>query len=258
MARPSAWNAWDMQARPIPLFLSAVLVACLAALPAATPAARAEPLPDAERLLALFDAIVFGTEDPQTPAPERLGKWTGPIRLKLIGDGSIAYREAVEGYAAELSAITGIAVSSVPRTASDQNMVVRFTASHNMLNAGLKFEPDRALLSRVVERAAGTCYFLTYDWDDASIIYAAVVVNNDLPPERIGRCVLKELLRVLGLRNGAAGPSPSIFEDGDGPVALSPLDEALLRILYDPRLDVGLPREKALARARVVISELAP
>ncbi len=240
------------------LRLAPILVpACLAARLSAAPAVQADPLPDAERLLALFDALVFGTEDPQEPVPERLGKWTGPIRLKLIGDGSIAFRETVEGHAAELSAVTGLAVSSVPRTASDQNMVVRFTASHNMLNAGLKFEPDRAFLSRIVERAAGTCYFLTYDWDDASIIYAAVVVNNDLPPERIGRCVLKELVRVLGLRNGNTGASPSIFEDGDGPAALSPLDEALLRILYDPRLDVGLPRDRALARARVVIGELA-
>lgn len=241
------------------LRLAPILVpACLAALLSAAPAARADPLPDAERLLALFDGLVFSTDDPQTPAPERLGKWTGPIRLKLIGDGSIAYREAVEGHAAELSAITGLSIGSVPRTASDQNLIVRFTYAHDMFNAGVKYEPDKEFLSRVVERAAGTCYFLTYDWDDASIIYAVIVVNADQSPEEIGRCVLKELLRVLGLRNGAAGASPSIFEDGDGPATLSPLDEALLRILYDPRLDVGLPQERALARARVVISELAP
>lgn len=234
-----------------------LLPACFAALLTAAPAAWADTLPDAERLLALFDALVFGTDDPLTPAPERLGKWTGPIRLKLIGDGSIAFREAVGGYAAQLSTVTGLAVDSVPRTASDQNAIVRFTDGHHMFNAGIKYEPDRDILSRVVERAAGTCYFLTYDWDDASIIYGVVIVNGDQPPERVGRCVLESLVRVLGLRNGGTGASPSIFEDGDGPAALSPLDEALLRILYDPRLDVGLPREQALARARAVIGELA-
>jgi hypothetical protein len=213
-------------------------------------------LPDADRLLALFEAFVFGTDIPGAPAPERLGKWTGPIRLKLIGDGSIAFRDTFRDQVMTLSAITGLAMGSVPRTASDQNVIVRFTAAHNMYNAGIKFEPDREHLSRVVQRAAGTCYFLTYDWDDGSIIYAVVIVNSELPRERIGRCVLKELVRVLGLPNGGAEVSPSIFAEGDGPAVLSPLDEALLRVLYDPRLDVGLPREQALARAAEVIGEL--
>ena len=234
-----------------------LLPACLAALLTAAPAARADPLPDAEGLLTLFDAFVFGTDDARLPAPERLGKWTGSVRLKLIGDGSIAFREAVGGYAAELSAITGLAIASAPRTASDQNLIVRFTYGHNMYNAGMKYGPDKDFLSRVVERAAGTCYFLTYDWDDASIIYAVIIVNSDQPPESIRRCVLGALVRVLGLRNAAAATAPSILADGDGPAGLSPLDEVLLRILYDPRLAVGLPREQALAHARTAIGALA-
>ena len=235
---------------------SAHLTACFAALLAAAPAAQADPLPGAEEMLAFFDGLVFGSDDPLTPAHERLGKWTGPIRLKLIGDGSIAYRPVVGEFAAELSAVTGLSIESVPRTASDTNLIVRFTSGHDMYRAGLKYEPDTEFLSRVVKRAAGTCYFLTYDWDNASIIYAVIVVNSDRSPERIGHCVLVSLVRVLGLRNGGTGASPSIFEDGDGPAALSPLDETLLRILYDPRLDVGLARERALARAGAAIGGL--
>ncbi len=219
----------------------------------AVAAARAEPLPDAARLAALFEAAAFDGE----AADAKLHKWQVPIWLKVVGQNSAAYRETIEAHAETLSAVTGLDIALAPGVDYDRNMVVWFTRKRSMVHAGQKFEPDRERLDALVAGALDGCYSLTYRWDDDSIIFAAVIVNNERAPAEIEHCLLEEMTKALGLSLAGASPLPSIFNSQARPLALSPVDDVLVRTLYDPRLTPGMAREEALARAREVIAELS-
>ena len=234
------------------LRLSTSLTAPIAVLLMAA-AARAEPLPDAARLAALFEAAAFDRE----AADAKLHKWQVPIWLKVVGQNSAAYRETIEAHAETLAAVTGLEIALAPGVDYDRNMVIWFTRRRSLVHAGQKFEPDRERLAALVAAAVDGCYSLTYRWDDDSIIFAAVIVNNERTPAEIEHCLLEEMTKALGLSFADVNPLPSIFNREALPVALSPVDDILVRTLYDPRLTPGMAREEALARAREVIAELS-
>ena len=216
--------------------------ATVAVLLTAVAAAHAEPLPDAARLAALFEATAFDGE----AADVKLRKWQTPIWLKVVGEGSDSYRETIEAHADTLSALTGLDMALVPGVDYDRNMVVWFTRKRSMVHAGQRFEPDQDRLAALVAGATDGCYSLTYLWNDDSIIFAAVIVNNERAPAEIEHCLLEEMTKALGLPLADVNPFPSIFNRETLPVALSPVYDVLVRTLYDPRLTPGM----ALARAK--------
>lgn len=110
--------------------------------------------------------------------------------------------------------------------------------------------PDQDRLAAIVVEAAGGCYSPSYHWDDDSTIFAAVIVNNEREPAEIEHCLLEEMTEALGLSMAGTGLSSSSFDSEERPFALSPIDDVLVRILYDPRLAPGMAREEVLRRAR--------
>jgi hypothetical protein len=247
MTRPRTWNARAMRRRRAPIILAAATATLLAA------AARAEAPPDAGRIAALFEAAAFGGAAPDA----KLRKWRVPIRIKVVGEGSDPFRGAIAGHADALSALTGLDIAISPSAQVNRNMVVWFTRKRSLLHAGQRFEPDRDRLAAIVAAAADGCYSLTYQWDDGGIIFAAVIVDTEREPAEIEHCLLEEMTESLGLSKAGAGFSPSIFDSRARLPALSPIDEVLVRTLYDPRLSPGMTRGEALARAREIIAELA-
>jgi hypothetical protein len=68
--------------------------------------------------------------------------------------------------------------------------------------------------------------------------------------------VHEEVAQGLGLPNDSPRARPSIFNDDEEFSLLTPHDEALLRILYDPRLTPGLTPEAARPMVRIIAEEL--
>ena len=66
-------------------------------------------------------------------------------------------------------------------------------------------------------------------------------------------CYHEEIAQGLGLANDSPNARPSIFNDDEEFALLTTHDEALLSMLYDPRLSVGMN----LDEARPVIYQLA-
>ena len=71
-------------------------------------------------------------------------------------------------------------------------------------------------------------------------------------------CVVEELTQVLGLANDSNDVSPSIFNDTSQFFELTKHDRLLLRILYDKRMTIGMPRKEAMVLAHQILFEIRP
>jgi hypothetical protein len=60
----------------------------------------------------------------------------------------------------------------------------------------------------------------------------------------------------MGLSNDSPEARPSVFNDDEEFALLTPHDEALLRILYDPRLRPGMTAEEAMPIVRAIAEEI--
>ena len=68
-------------------------------------------------------------------------------------------------------------------------------------------------------------------------------------------CIHEEVAQGLGLPNDSPYARPSIFNDDDEFALLTSHDEALLRMLYDPRLKNGMTVDEARPIVRILARE---
>ena len=83
-------------------------------------------------------------------------------------------------------------------------------------------------------------YFSTYS--DNSINRAVVIIPVDRARAhaKLLSCVVEELTQVMGLPNDSDKVFPSIFNDKSKDDFLSGLDYLLLKLLYHPKIKVGM------------------
>lgn len=254
-------------------FLAAALLTTVVATP---PAAADDGALKLGRVLKLFDVVAFGREeDPHAPPARKLIKWTAPVRIaaeqvggKLtIEEGTFpqvehvdfhqepvppAYVDILREHAATLSDISGhdIALAGKGET---PNLVVTFTTMKLM--SRLKI-PGTTRRMRQQLSGPGKCYFVSFAGDNGVITHAHVVANRQLPLKALRHCLLEELTQSLGLPNDTDILRPSLFSDHDHLQALSKTDAMLLKVLYNPLMTPGMPREAALWRAKGLLKRL--
>jgi hypothetical protein len=68
-------------------------------------------------------------------------------------------------------------------------------------------------------------------------------------------CIEEEMTQALGLANDDPNIRPSIFNDDEEFALLTRHDEILLKMLYDPRLTVGMTPERARPLLRAVAED---
>ena len=229
-----------------------LLFAAAAFLTAGT-ALAAVPAAELDRLTRLFDTVAFGAEMPGAKSSDALRKWHGEVRYKI--GGSAAVRAPVKKHATALATLTGLAYRELPGAEKGENLVVMAVPRAKMAETARAITKDEAAIAWLVEDSKGNCFFLSFSKADV-IVYAAIIANAELPPERLERCLLEEMTQVLGLPNDAPAikdPVPSYKYQGSG---LAPAGELLLRALYDSRMTAGMERPRALAVIREVIAAL--
>ena len=72
----------------------------------------------------------------------------------------------------------------------------------------------------------------------------------------INYCLLEELTQSLGLPNDSIKMRPSIFSDKDRLFEYSPVDKALIRVLYDKRMKMGVSRQAGLKMAEQIFTDI--
>jgi hypothetical protein len=101
------------------------------------------------------------------------------------------------------------------------------------------------------------CLVIAYAEGQSSAYSQAVALIRAEHPDLLrSACIHEELAQGLGLANDSPQARPSIFNDDEEFGLLTPHDELLLRILYDPRLSTGMTAAQAEPIVRRIATEL--
>ncbi len=218
--------------------------------------AAADPPSDAD-ILDAFGKIAFGNEFVAEADP-RLQKWVQPIRWRAQEyvplEGS--ERGFLERHIARLARLTGHDIAPA-ESWPQANFVVLFVSEERYEAAIERYLAPRRrhLLPRL---ARTSCLGLLRNHRITSAIEFAVAI---IPVERararglMSSCIAEETTQVLGLLNDAEVPG-TLFNDAGHARDLTPLDELLVRLLYDARLEPGMRRDEAIAIAREALPKL--
>ena len=214
--------------------------------------------------IAMYEEYARGqisTTRSQTPI--RLLRWDRPIRVLVDFGRSIpapkqaADRARVASYFARLTGLTG---HSITLTDQNPNFWVHFAsideraAMGPTLNAELS-DLTPGQIAAVTNMNRDTyCQVLTQsDPATSTYISAVAVIPSEHPDLLRMSCIHEELAQALGLPNDSNAARPSIFNDDEEFALLTPQDELMLRILYNPALRPGMTE----AEARPIVQTLA-
>ena len=202
--------------------------------------------------------IAFGSEYVDQ-RKERLQRWTVPLRLGIVTNKYPDYFEDwVREHAELLAEVTGHPIElyfsrrlkeagKLPEGYADSNInVYLYYAPTNELAKHLTPFFTAEELKFILE--AATCFAnIRKKGDELKI--AAITFPAELPKDIMRICIVEEITQILGLANDSDAVNPSVFNDTNEFNELTEHDKLLLRILYDPALEIGMPRKEALRQA---------
>lgn len=181
---------------------------------------------------------------------QRLERWNGAI--------GIAARTPPPWFAAmaadlarTVSCATAMPVSVVPTTSPERNITVYFDDDVPLPDV----EGD-SIEARGGMAPAGCTTLYDVRRDSDVLANAAIYISARRSQEWQRHCLLQGMLHALGLAATHDLIDASVLRRGGPPFsALPPNDLVMLRILYDPRLEAGMPRADVEARLEAVIAD---
>lgn len=198
------------------------------------------------------------------PAPLR--RWPKPVRMNVEFGASVPpiqrdrYRRDVATFAARLQRVTGHPVLLVNGGGNFHIFVVseeERRALGSRLNTAVPGIPNADVAALVDLAPQNFCTVFAYSRGEAQAYVAAVaVMRAELPDKMWISCVHEELAQGMGLANDSPTARPSIFNDDEEFALLTHHDELLLKMLYDPRLQVGMTEEQATPILYQIANEL--
>ena len=218
--------------------------------------------------IALYDEYAMvGGRFIQRQTPARLRRWESPVRLQAHFGPTVSARQQAEDrsilstYAARLSRVTGHPITTVR---SGGNFHVLYLGRDDQRNAGdlvAQHVPGvGADVIAEIEQLPRSTFCAVYAFSESGgrpVYVTAVAIIRDEHPSLLRRsCVHEEVAQGLGLPNDSPAARPSIFNDDEEFALLTPHDELLLQMLYDPRLSPGLRPGEARATVREIAQEL--
>lgn len=228
----------------------------------------AQLLPDNKTMVNHLDIIAFGNEYTGEHFP-RVRKWKNPVRIGIQGQAPQFLDADIRQHIGELTRLTGhpldLLYSETMRqsgkVASDFNTnqlnVIVFYIPHDKIHQTVLkyFDGKKELVDQIIQ--SSTCFSKFFKKKD-EIRAAIIVIPNTLSREFLRACVVEEFAQIMGLPNDSDQISSSIFNDKSPINELTLHDRTLLRLLYDPRITIGMPREKALETAQTILEEMTP
>jgi hypothetical protein len=222
----------------------ALAVAALVAV--AGPPVAAEVPPALDQLVGYFDSValqddtsMFGSEG---TVPKPVSRWEQPILVHISGSASESLEERLKWHLERFRLLSGVELSYVARR-DQANLRITLTSS-----------------AEVTARAgsADTMCLTQYEPESGAIDFADIY----LPLSQtvwLDNCMAHELMHAVGFyAHPKDNGNRSVLEQGAPPRlrTFTTLDVAGIRMLYDPRLRIGLERERALPIARAIAEEL--
>jgi len=197
----------------------------------------------------------------------RLQRWEVPLRATLVFGQSVpigkqgALRARVARYLERLQAITG---HSIQLANQDPNVLIMILSTEEVHQARRlirrfsKRIPPNIAQSIATSPPTILCSAYTIAPSEAvpSLAAGVVLIRSEHKGIMLEACIHEELAQALGLPNDRDSVAPSIFNDNEEYALLTGHDENLLRILYDPRLQVGMTRTEARPIIHAIAREI--
>jgi hypothetical protein len=214
--------------------------------------------------IALYDEFVSTPAGyVQRETESILRRWVAPVRVGLrFGDSVPETRRATErarvaSYLARLSQVTGHPIRLADASPNFFLFMVDEDERRAMGPQIAAAMPGFAAseIAAFTGMPASTYCQVSVQSDRASGVYvrALAVIRAEHPDLLHLSCLHEEIAQGLGLPNDSPRARPSIFNDDQEFALLTPHDEALLRILYNPALRPGM----TVREARPIVESLA-
>jgi len=246
------------------VIISIALVFAILTLTSASP--RAASI-SAKQLIHNYDLIAFGNEY-TGKRYDFVRKWAEPIRVGLQGKFPDYFEEYVADHIANLRKLTGHPIElyysitlqkqkRLPKNFDPKkvNFILFYLPVEEIPAAVAKyFDNDQAAVKQMIK--VSTC-FAKFGTRKNEIRWGIAVFPSHHPKEYMRACVVEELTQVLGLPNDSTEVTNSIFNDKSRFFELTGQDKLMLKMLYDPRVTFGTPREKALEIGMDVLRGIA-
>ncbi|MTH77192.1 DUF2927 domain-containing protein [Paracoccus aestuariivivens] len=214
--------------------------------------------------IALHDEYVRDGEkliSRSTPAPLR--RWSRPVQMRIEFGDSVSPaqrardRSDIAAYGARLQSASGLPISLGE---DEGNLTILILSEDERRKIGPRLSamvpgiPDSDVRALTDLAPQNYCTVFAYSRGNAvSYDQAVVLIRSETPPRLRRSCIHEEIAQGLGLANDSRMVRPSIFNDDEEFAYLTPHDELLLKILYDPRLRPGMNE----AEARPIILQIA-
>jgi len=193
-----------------------------------------------------------------------LTRWEGPVRYALLGQTGRADARRVAEVAERLSRATGLDIRA---DRGRPNLMIFVLDADGREEVGELFAsaPDYRPLADLYEAwardprwpCAAEFYFTPPGEPGAHSIYFAVVyIRAEVTGLSRRSCFEEEMAQTMGLARDDPSLRPSIFNDDEEFALMTAHDEALLRVLYDPRLQPGMRHGEAMPVVRRIVRDL--
>ena len=185
------------------------------------------------------------------PVDKPLNRWAGRIRYRVMGDAVTPEDIAeIRRLTVEISALTGLRfersqdvhdmlITIATKTGQDQ--IRDYFESKGMKKYRRRYEQWRASPNWV----CGATMSSSKD-GRGQLIYAHVFMGAEMKGILRKSCLHEEIIQALGLTNDYAKARPSIFNDDQEFALMTDHDATLLRMLYDPALQIGMSKREAM------------
>ena len=215
----------------------------------------ADKLASVELLVENFDQFVFGNEHTEQRV-DHLRKWAQPITVNIPYLEDKEWIEFTVNSTFRLRLLSGFKFRLVDPEEEPANLLIVAGKRDDAIERLRRFGPAAgAVADGMVANAYANCTGASRSVD-GRIVEAIILISTDGGRETTDSCTLEELVHALGFPNHSDLIRPSILNEDDKLTELSINDRILIRTLYDERLEPGMARDEALARAREIIGDL--
>lgn len=189
-------------------------------------------------------------------ASARLRRWPDPVRIEVEFGPSVPAAiqtqdaATIRHYAARLGRVSRHPVSVVGNGGNFHVLVMGEDDHDLVLRRVKEIVPDISAPSLGIFEhlpRAIHCLVVAFSKNDGTDGYGeAIALIRAEHPDLVRRsCYHEEMAQGLGLANDSPQARPSIFNDDDEFALLTTHDEMLLKMLYDPRLSIGMSADTA-------------
>jgi len=240
----------------ISVSISILLILCSVAF-GANAFAQEQPWHDKKFITDSFVKIALRREYSTNAKEDIVRKWRKPMRVYVqskVGSSKLQ-KEMVGVQLNHLALITGHRIGFVT-SARKANLIIVFTLKKdmksNMKRLGLYNNKTDAILKEAA------CLANIRATNKGEILSATIHIPVDSTRSSglFLNCIVEEITQVMGLLNDSDDVFPSIFNDQSIDSYLSGLDYLLLKILYHPKVKMGMKEDRVREVVAKVLAEL--